>query len=134
MLTVVVGVHRLAEEHYLRHTVRDDSLRLTNNVVQVAATLLASRIRNDAVGAAVVAPALHGDPGLHAVEAAGGEVLVVFLHVEAGGNGTLALPGARHELRKRAVAVRSDYELHVPGVVQELRTKSLGHAPGYAYH
>ena len=125
---VGVGVDRLPEQHDLAHPRVDDLARLAHHFVEPAAALGAARRGDDAVGAPVVAAALHGDPRLDLVEPSGGEVLVVFFEVEARGDRLLAAPRAVHELRQGTIAVRTDDERDVPRLFQQQGTEALGHA------
>src|SRR5205823_7789754 len=85
MVAVVVRVHRLAEEHDLRHPLGDDRGDLAYDVVQAAAPFRTTRRRHDTVRAPVVAATLHRDPCFYFVEAARLEILVVLLEIEGRG-------------------------------------------------
>src|SRR5262249_9789025 len=88
----------------------------------------ATRIWHDAVRAAIVTAALHGDPRFHAIEALWFEILVMLLEVEAGLDRTLALTRSLDQHGKRAIAVRPDDEADVLGFLEQLRSKTLRHA------
>src|SRR5690606_5155514 len=128
VLAIVVRVYRLAEKHYFAHAVRDDCLDFAHHVCQLATALASSCIRNDAVRAAIVATALHWYPCLHAIEAARGEVFVVFLEVEAREHATLTVPCLLDEFGKCTVAIGADDQAYMPGVLQQLRAQALRHA------
>ncbi len=134
VLAVVIRVDRLPKERDLRDARRGDLARLPHHVGQSAAPLGATRHRNDAVGALVIAPALHGDPGPHAVEPARREVLVVLLEVELHTRHALTAARSLDERGKRAVAVRPDHQVHVPRPREQLRSEPLRHAPRDAEH
>src|SRR5215510_2079546 len=77
--TIVIRVHRLPEENDFGHPLGDNSLDFANDVGEASAALWSARGRNDAVGALVIASALHRDPRFDFVEAARLEILVVLL-------------------------------------------------------
>ena len=129
VLAVVVGVHRLPEQHDLTHAIGDHVADLANHVGQTPAAFRAARVRYDAVGAAVIAATLHGDPRLDAIEALRREVLVVLLEVEVRRDGALAAARAFHQRGKGAVSVRTDHQAHMLRLLQQLRAESLRHAP-----
>ncbi len=56
---VVPGIHRLAKQHNLGEAVRSDVARFAHHLRQRTASLGSTRVRHDAVGAAIVAAALH---------------------------------------------------------------------------
>src|SRR5690606_17781182 len=91
-------------------------------------------IRSEAVRAAIVATALHWYPCLHAIEAARGEVVVVFLEVEAREHATLTVPCLLDEFGKCTVAIGADDQAYMPGVRQQLRAQALRHAASNTNH
>lgn len=130
---VVVRVHGLAQQHDLRHALRGQGLDLADDVRQAPAPLGAPRHRHDAVRAPVVAPALDGNPGLHPVESAWREVLVMLLEVEAGLDRPLTGAGPFQERRQRPIAVGTDHETDVPRLLQQRCAEALRHAPRHAH-
>ena len=107
---VVVRIHRLAQQHHLAHAFCHHVRGFAHHVMQLAAALGAARGGDDAIGAAIIAAALHRDPCLDLVEPPRREVLVVLLEVERGGDGLAPSPRTVDELRQRAIAVRADDE------------------------
>ena len=130
---VVVRVHRLAQQHDLAHSFGDDGLGLTHHVLEPPAALRPACGGNDAVGAAIVAATLHGDPCLHAVEPPRREVLVVLLEIERRGNGAFTAPRAVHQRRQRAIAVRPDHERDVSRLLEQRWAEPLRHAARHAH-
>ena len=78
----------------LRSCPRRRRLDFAHDVGEPPAALGTARRRHDAVGAAVVAAALHGNPRFDLVEAARLKVLVVLLEVERRGDRPLAVARA----------------------------------------
>ena len=97
------------------------------------AALGAARGGHDAVRAAIVAAALHGNPRLHLVEPARREVLVVLLEIEASSRWRARRAARRRRARQRAIAVRPDDERHVLRLLEQLRSEPLRHAAGDAH-
>src|SRR4051794_21422883 len=127
--TVIVGIHRLTEQHDLAHAFGHHALHFTHDIRESAASFRAARERHDAISAAIVAAALHRDPCLDAIEALRLEVLVVLLEIEARGDGALAAASAFDEVGQRAIAVGADDQAHVLRLLEQLGTESLRHAP-----
>ena len=130
MRAVVVRVHRLPQQHHLAEPLLHHLLHLTHHVGQLAAPLRPSRKRHDAVGAAIVAAALYGDPRLDPLEATRHHVLVMLLEVEVGGGELLALTRAIEERRQRLIAIRANDQRHMLGLIEHTAAQSLRHTPG----
>src|SRR6185503_21323022 len=129
---VEVGVHRLTQQHNLRYTGIHHGLGFPHHLCQLATSLRATRRRDDAVSALVVAPTLDGDPRLHAVKPARGEILVMLLEIELDGGRAQTNPRVFDQRRKLAVAVGSDDQAYVLYSVEQLGSQSLRHAAGDA--
>ena len=125
-------VHGLAEEDDFCQSLGNHLVRFTHDVVQSAAAFRAPGVWHDAVGAAVVAAALHRNPRLHALEATRLEVLVVLLEIEVGRREFLAFARAFEQFRQRAVGVRPDHKRHARVALEESRTEPLRHASRHA--
>src|SRR5512140_100293 len=132
--TVVVRVHGLTQQCDLRDPVRHRLARLAKHVRERPAALRTPRGRHDAVGAPIVASALHGNPRGHAIEAAGAKVLVMLLEIEVDLRHALAMTRALDQRRQRAIAVRSDHEVHVLRPLEQPGAEALRHASRHPEH
>src|SRR6185312_8159395 len=81
---VGVGIHGLAKQHDLGHPVRDNAFGLAHDVRKRATALRTTCVWHYAIRTPVVTSTLHRDPGLHLVEPARLEILVMLFHVEVG--------------------------------------------------
>ena len=125
---VGVRVHRLSEEHDFGEPLRDNLSCFPDDILQLATALFAARVRDDAIGAPIVAAALHGDPGFHPFEAARDDVFVVLLKIEISGRKPLAVTCPVQQLRERAVAVGSHHQRHMLCLREQSGPQALRHA------
>ena len=122
----------MTKQHHFAHALLNNLSRFANDLGELPAALRTTRGGHNAVRAAIVAPALHRNPGLHTVKPLCRHVLVVLIEVEVGEHGALAAPRALHERRQGAIPIRPDDETHVLGILEQAGPKSLRHATGDA--
>ena len=132
MRAVRVRIHGLAEQHHLGKSLRDNLCGLTDDVRELAAPLGPARVRHNAVRAAVVAAALHGDPRFHPFKTARLKILIVLFEIEIGRREALAFARALEQMRQRAICVGPDHERHPRVRFEQLRPEPLRHAAGHA--
>ena len=130
---VSVGVDGLAEEHDLLESLCDGALHLSDQVGKRQAPLAAAGVGHHAVGAELVAAALHRDPGAHAAAAPGLEVAVGLVAIQARvGDGPMG--GAPQQLGEVPVTVRADHEVEDRRMVEQARAQVLRHAARHPHH
>ena len=134
VVAVEIRVDRLPDQDDLGDPGGDDRFGFAHDVRELATSFRPPGCRHDAIGALVIASALHRNPRLHSVESAGLEILVVLFEIEVGRGGADAAAGALDQRRQIAVAVGTNHETHVPGTIEELRPESLRHAARDAEH
>jgi hypothetical protein len=129
-LTIVIAVHRLAEECHLGHAVGRKPLDLTHDVGKLATPLAAPRHRNDAERASIIAAPLHRDERPHAVRGAPrGNILVVLPGLELNFRRSGPIRRTLDQGREPPVAVGPHHEVHVRRLVQQPGPEALRHAP-----
>src|SRR6185437_1795010 len=131
---VGVGIHGLTEQHDLRYSVRDYAFGLTHDVRKRATTLRTTRVGHYAIRAPVVTSALHRDPGLHLVEPARLEILVMLFHVEVRRRRPESAARVIDQSRQCTVSVRADHDAHMRSAFEQLWAQPLSHAPGHSHH
>src|SRR5205823_12351805 len=94
VLAVPVAVDRLAKERDLRRAARREALDLAHHVLQLAAPLGATRHRNNAEGAPIIAATLDRHERRHGSAPHRRYVLVMLPALELDRRGALARPGA----------------------------------------
>ena len=132
-LAVAPRVHGLAQEHHLAEAARDRAAHVGEQGLERQAALASACVGHHAVGAELVATALHRDPGAHARRAPRLEVAVGLVAVEphAGDRRARRVP---QQLGKRAVAVGPHHQVEHPRFVEQALAQVLGHAAGHAHH
>jgi hypothetical protein len=117
-----VGVHVLAEEGHLEHTVGGEALDLGHELPEGTADLPAPDRRDDAVGAGVVATDLEGEPG---------RVVDLALDGQGGGEGLRLVHGLVPDLGHRAARLprgvqQLDGPVHVVGAHDDVDVTGPG--------
>ncbi len=112
---VVVRIDGLPQQHHFAQALRHHLARFAHHVVELTAAFFAARVRHDAIRAAIIAAALHGNPRLHPVKSLGDHIFIVFFEVEVGGDESFARARAIEELRQCTIAVGPNHQRHVFG-------------------
>ena len=134
VLAVPVAVDRLAKERDLRRAARREALDLAHHVVQLAAPLRATRHRNDAEGAPIIAATLDRHERRHGGLARRWDVLVVLPRLELDRGSAFAPAGPGDELGQPAVAIGPDDQVHLRHASEQPLPEALRHAADHAEH
>ena len=126
-VTIAVGVHGLPQEYDLAESFRGRVLDLAEHLVRRQAALPPANIGNDAEGAELVAPSHDAHPGADAVRAGGHQVPVGF-HAAQPDRQRRLFSRLVDQLRKPAISVRADHEVHLGNALHQLPAQMLRHA------
>src|SRR5579864_8580425 len=100
-------------------------MRLANNVRKRAAALWTTGRRHDAIGAAIVAAALHRDPRFHPRQTPRPEVLVMLSRVKCRFDAPITSARAVDQCRQRTIAIGTDDKAHMGRTSEQVRPKPL---------
>jgi len=131
---VRVAVDRLTKQRDLRRAARREALDLAHHVTQLAAPLGATRHRNDAEGAPIIAATLDRHERRHRGGAHRRDVLVVLPALELDLGGALAPARPGDQLGQPAVAVGPDDQVHLRHTREQPLPEALRHAADHAEH
>ena len=124
-----IRIHGLAQKRELADPVVGQLLNLCKDESWIAVLLVAASVRDDAVGAAVVAAPLDWYPGRDPRLPPYLEPLVVLGRIELDiDHAAVLLRRLLDDARKRAVGVGPNHHIHELGALDEPGTQPLGHA------
>ena len=130
-----VGIDVLPQQRHLAVAVFEQTARLGDDGLRIAAPLAAPGVGDHAVGTEVVAPPHDRHEGAHAVavEAHGGDFGIGLLGRKQHVDTLAARLGLAHQARQVAVGVRPGHDIDARRSLDQLLAQAFGHAADDAH-